>query len=170
MPAATSPARPSTSTAAGTLDHEVVTFVTGVTRDACHCCDQATFRSVNASSSDFLIATRPATRDLSHVVSTYGVFRMKSAIAVFAVTASAFALPAAAQMNMSAFYVGASIGQSKFKNGCSGCDDKDTAWRLLAGYQFHPNFAAELGYHKLGEASGSGATAKATAWELVGLG
>src|SRR5258706_11314843 len=61
------------------------------------------------------------TRDLSHAVSisTHGEL-MKSAIAVFAVTASAFALPAAAQMNMSAFYVGGSLGQSKFKNSCTG--------------------------------------------------
>src|SRR5437763_15883636 len=153
MPAATSPARPSTSTAAGTLDHEVVTFVTGVTRDACHCCDQATFRSVNASSSDFLIATRPATRDLSHVVSTYGVFRMKSAIAVFAVTASAFALPAAAQMNMSAFYVGAGIGQSKAKDWCSGTggtgirDRKRVVdGKSIGGYRVSRNLATEVGY------------------------
>jgi len=105
---------------------------------------------------------------------------MKSAIAVFAVTASAFALPAAAQMNTSAFYVGASIGQSKFKDTCSGlpagvsCDEKDTAWRILGGYQFSRNFAAELGYHNLGEVKASGAgfteTDKATVWELVGVG
>ena len=106
---------------------------------------------------------------------------MKSAIAVFAVTASAFALPAAAQMNMSAFYVGGSIGQSKFKDSCAGiggagvsCDDKDTAWRILGGYQFNRNFAAELGYHNLGEtkasAPGVDAKIKATAWELVGVG
>ena len=105
---------------------------------------------------------------------------MKSAIAVFAVTASAFALPAAAQMNMSAFYVGASVGQSKFKNGCTGvpaglsCDEKDMAWRILGGYQFNRNFAAELGYHNLGEAKASGAGIdvkdKASAWELVAVG
>ncbi len=105
---------------------------------------------------------------------------MKSAIAVFAVTASAFALPAAAQMNMSAFYVGGSLGQSKFKNSCTGlpaglsCDEKDTAWRILAGYQFNPNIAAEFGYHNFGEtkASGGGIDVKdkASAWELVAVG
>src|SRR6266850_2576148 len=78
---------------------------------------------------------------------------MKSAVAVLAITAAAFALPAAAQLNTSAFYVGATIGQSKFKNSCTGlpagfsCDEKDTAWRLLGGYQFTPNIAAEFGYH-----------------------
>ena len=105
---------------------------------------------------------------------------MKSAVAVIGITAAAFALPAAAQMNMSAFYVGASVGQSKFKESCSGlpagvsCDEKDTAWRLLGGYQFNQNFAAELGYHNFGEtkASGGGVTAnvKASAWELVAVG
>jgi OOP family OmpA-OmpF porin len=105
---------------------------------------------------------------------------MKSAIAVFAIATSAFALPAVAQMNMSAFYLGGSVGQSKFKGSCSGlpagvsCDDKDTAWRILGGYQFTPNFAAELGYHNLGETKGSAAgfdfKDKASAWELVAVG
>lgn len=37
-------------------------------------------------------------------------------------------------------------------------DDSDTAWKLFAGYQFHPNFAVELAYLDLGEV-----TAKANA-------
>src|SRR5258708_22564645 len=102
------------------------------------------------------------TRDLSHAVSisTHGEL-MKSAIAVFAVTASAFALPAAAQMNMSAFYVGGSLGQSKFKNSCTGlpaglsCDEKDTPWRILAGYQINPNIAADVRYHNFRQAQAS---------------
>lgn len=104
---------------------------------------------------------------------------MKSArLAVAALAASAFALPAAAQMNMGAFYVGATVGQAEFKDACSGvsvsCDDKDTALRLLAGYQFHRNFAVEVGYHDFGEAKASGGgtnvSIKAHAWELVGVG
>ena len=105
---------------------------------------------------------------------------MKSAVAVLGITAAAFALPAAAQMNMSAFYVGATVGQSKFKDACSGagagvsCDDKDTAWRLLAGYQFNRNLAVELGYHNLGEVKATAGTLsetiKTNAWELVGVG
>ena len=81
----------------------------------------------------------------------------KSTVAVLGLAASVFALPAAAQMNMSAFYVGATLGQSKFKDLCNGvgggisCDNKDTAWRILAGYQFTPNFAAEVGDVTLGE-------------------
>ena len=103
---------------------------------------------------------------------------MKSAVLTAVVAASAFALPAAAQMNMSAFYVGATFGQSDFGScdapaGVS-CDTKDTAWRALAGYQINRNFAAELGYHNLGETKFSGAgidaRAKVNAWELVGIG
>jgi OOP family OmpA-OmpF porin len=105
---------------------------------------------------------------------------MKSAIVVLGLTAAAFALPAAAQMNTSAFYLGATVGQSKFKDGCTGlpagvsCDEKDTAWRILGGYQFSPNFAAEFGYHNLGElkasSPGFSATEKASVWELNGVG
>lgn len=92
---------------------------------------------------------------------------MKSAAVVVGLSAAAFALPAAAQMtsDTSAFYLGASVGQSKIKD-CTGCDDKDTAWRLLGGYQLNRNFSAEVGYHNLGDFGG----AKATAWELVGVG
>jgi OOP family OmpA-OmpF porin len=104
--------------------------------------------------------------------------KMRSILAVITLGASAFALPAAAQMNMSSFYVGATFGQSDFGSceapaGVS-CDTKDTAWRALAGYQFNRNFAAEIGYHNLGEVKFSGAgldaTTKVNAWELVGVG
>jgi OOP family OmpA-OmpF porin len=89
--------------------------------------------------------------------------------------------PAAAQLNMSSVYVGASVGQAKYKNACEGtsfagtsCDDKDTAWRVLAGMQLNRNFAVELGYHNLGEikASGGGVSAsnKVHLGELVAIG
>jgi OOP family OmpA-OmpF porin len=105
---------------------------------------------------------------------------MKSAIAVLGMTASLFAFPAAAQMNMSSAYVGASIGQSERKDACGvmliggSCDEKDTAWRLLGGMQINRNFAAEIGYHNLGEinvtAGAASATSKSSVWELVGIG
>ena len=108
---------------------------------------------------------------------------MKPAIAVLAILGSAFALPAAAQVSMSSTYAGTSVGQADFKDGCQdvtgpgvSCDDKDTAWRIFGGYQFNRNFAAELGYHNLGEIRASnaftGRTAKikASAGELVGVG
>src|SRR3954465_8992758 len=92
---------------------------------------------------------------------------MKSAALVVGLTAAVFALPAAAQMtsDTTGFYVGGSIGQSKIKD-CSGCDDKDTAWRVLGGYQLNRNFSPALGYPNLGE---FGST-KVNAWELVGVG
>jgi opacity protein-like surface antigen len=60
------------------------------------------------------------------------------------------------------FYVGGALGQAKLKDWCSGgsglvaCDDKDTAWKILAGYQFHRNFAAEVQYMDLGTVSATG--------------
>lgn len=84
-----------------------------------------------------------------------------------------FAGPAAAQAGVRNAYVGATIGQAEYKDGCSGlasCDEKDTAWRIIGGYQFNRHFAAELGYHDLGEASASTGAAEGSAWELVGVG
>lgn len=106
----------------------------------------------------------------------------RMSIAILGAAATALALPAAAQNNaLSSVYIGGSVGQSKARDACDNipgtglsCDDKDTAWRLLGGYQFNRYFAAEIGYHDLGkvEASGLGANAdvKANAWELVGIG
>jgi OOP family OmpA-OmpF porin len=57
--------------------------------------------------------------------------------------------------------------------GFTSCDDKDTAWRILGGYQVNRNFAAEFGYHDLGKATFSGpggGDLKANAWELVAIG
>src|SRR5688572_23398817 len=55
------------------------------------------------------------------------------------------------------FYIGANVGQSRFRSSCDGvpvpCDDKDVAWKAYAGYQFHPNFAVEGGYFNLGNTS-----------------
>ena len=76
------------------------------------------------------------------------------------------------------WYVGACIGQSSMDIECGGpvsCDEKDTAWRILGGYQINRNFAVELGYHQLGDAkqSFSGSSGQvnleANAIELVGI-
>jgi OmpA-OmpF porin, OOP family len=90
-----------------------------------------------------------------------------------------------AQMSMSGFYAGVGVGQSHASDACEGasalgfsCDDKDTAWRIFGGYQFHKNFALELGYADLGKAHGSGVVlgtpisvdVKAKAWDLVAVG
>jgi OOP family OmpA-OmpF porin len=103
----------------------------------------------------------------------------KALIAVLGVAVAAFALPASAQMRapaLSSAYVGGSIGQAKFRIDCAAgvtCDTSDTAWRLFAGYQFHPNVAVELGYANLGDVkfSGGGESAKveSSAWDFSAL-
>lgn len=103
----------------------------------------------------------------------------KALVAILGLAVAAFSLPASAQLRapaLSGAYVGGSLGQSKFRTDCpSGatCDTSDTAWRLFAGYQFHPNVAAEVGYANLGDAkfSGGGESAKveASAWDLSAI-
>ena len=97
---------------------------------------------------------------------------MKSMKALLTAAGLAAALvmagPAAAQ-----FYIGATIGQAEFKEGCLGtgeCDDADTAWRILGGYQFNKFFAAELGYYDFGETSSGTTKLEAEAFELVAVG
>jgi OOP family OmpA-OmpF porin len=106
--------------------------------------------------------------------------RIKYAVAVVGLAATAFALPVAAQMkmpNLSSAYIGGGLGQSKFKVDCSGltsCDDKDTSLRFFGGYQFNRNIAAELGYGVLGKAKFSdpfgSAELKINAWDLSAVG
>jgi OmpA-OmpF porin, OOP family len=94
---------------------------------------------------------------------------MKKALAILGLAvALTMAGPAAAQL-----YLGATIGQAEFKEGCLGtgeCDDADTAWRILGGFQFNKFFAVELGYYDFGEASSGAATLEAEAFELVAVG
>jgi OmpA-OmpF porin, OOP family len=90
------------------------------------------------------------------------------------------ATQASAQAQDMGFYIGGAIGQAELKGACDGlpagtsCDDKDSAWKVLGGYQFNRNLAVELGYANLGEASASlaGVTAnvEVTAWDLVAVG
>lgn len=99
----------------------------------------------------------------------------KTFIAIIGVAAAAVALPAAAQMrspSLSSAYLGASVGQGEQKFDCGGgsCDRKDTAWRLFGGYQFHPNFSAELGYATLGTGKFGSADVETNAWDLSALG
>ncbi len=86
-----------------------------------------------------------------------------------------------AQAQEAGWYLGGSIGQSQAKDACSGlagtgisCDDKDTAWKILGGYQVNRYVAAEFGYTDLGKVSASafGLTdeIKTTAWELTAVG
>jgi len=78
------------------------------------------------------------------------------------------------------WYAGLHLGQAQAKDACDGvsgpgisCDDKDTMFRILGGYQFNKNLAVELGYNDLGEVSASGAfsaSIEATVWEAVAVG
>jgi OOP family OmpA-OmpF porin len=87
------------------------------------------------------------------------------------------AAPAVAQDQ--GFYIGATLGQSKAKDGCEdvsgSCDEKDSAWRILGGYQFNKNLAVEFGYTDLGEVSGDETgfgpfSVETTVMELVAVG
>ena len=102
--------------------------------------------------------------------------KTKAVIAALGLAGAALALPAAAQMSMSAVYVGGGIGQSKFKADCGGgldCDKNDTSFRGFVGYQFTRNIAVEGGYTDLGKlkVSGFGTSAdiQVTAWDLSGV-
>lgn len=113
------------------------------------------------------------------------VFALALSGSVAGTTTAAAAPPARAQDL--GFYAGAALGQAKFKDACTGitgagfvggCDDKDTAWKIFGGYQFHRNVGVELGYVDFGEATASGtllglpatAAADAKALELVAVG
>jgi OOP family OmpA-OmpF porin len=103
--------------------------------------------------------------------------KIKAALAIFSITAlGAFSAPVAAQDT--GFYVGGSLGQSKFDGVClsglTSCDEKDNSWKVFGGYQLNRNFAIELGYTDLGQANvrGPGGTAsvEATALEFMAVG
>lgn len=105
----------------------------------------------------------------------------KAILAVLSL-APALAFSASAAAQDAGFYVGGALGQAQVDLDCTGattCDDKDTSWKIFAGYQFNRNFALEVGYVNLGEAVVSGpappfgtASVKfeSTAFELVGIG
>jgi OmpA-OmpF porin, OOP family len=57
------------------------------------------------------------------------------------------------------FYVGGEFGKFDIDS------EDDTAFKILGGYQFHKNFAAEFSYASLFDKSGI----EITAWELVGV-
>jgi OmpA-OmpF porin, OOP family len=113
-------------------------------------------------------------------VPTWEEKRLNTVSTLVAGTLALAAVPALAQSHTNHLYAGASIGQSYVKEWCEGapagvnCDDNDTAWKVFGGYQFHPNFAVELGYTDLGSASLSSGTVRGTvessAFELVGVG
>jgi OmpA-OmpF porin, OOP family len=52
------------------------------------------------------------------------------------------------------FYVGGSIGRTRYSD-TGGGSDNATGGKVFAGYQFHPNFAVEAAYADLGSVGGS---------------
>ena len=88
---------------------------------------------------------------------------------------------AAAAAQDAGFYIGVHIGQAMYRETCDdftgpglSCDDKDSAWKVLGGYQFNKHFAAEIGYVDLGTLTARGPggtlTADVSAFELVAVG
>lgn len=79
--------------------------------------------------------------------------------AVLGLVAAAAAAPAKAQGD-DGIYIGGSVGVSHYYEGCKSflvpCDDRDTAWRIFAGYRFNRYFSLEAAWFDLGEASGDG--------------
>lgn len=97
------------------------------------------------------------------------------------IAASLLAFPALAQSPDTGFYVGGHLGQAEARDSCNdfnapgvSCDDKDTAWRVLGGFQFNRHLAIEGAYTDLGEFTASGpggsVSAEARALELTGIG
>lgn len=85
----------------------------------------------------------------------------KWVIAVFSAAAMAASTGVLAQSAAgTGFYVGADVGNADF-----GSDD-DTAFKLYAGYKFHPNVAVEGGWASLFDKGG----VEATALEVVAVG
>ena len=107
---------------------------------------------------------------------------MSRVLGVLAV-AAAMTVGAPALAQDGRFYLGLALGQSQADIDCAGttaCEDSDTAWKVLGGYQFSRHFALEGGYADLGEVTASvGAfggipaadvSIEATVLELVGVG
>jgi OmpA-OmpF porin, OOP family len=95
--------------------------------------------------------------------------RMMKRLIATAALATLVATPALAQsypgVPDEGFYLGTAIGQAKLKNALDdydragwNTDDKDTAFKLFAGYQFNPNFAVEASYVDFGKFSANAVT------------
>lgn len=85
-------------------------------------------------------------------------------IALALAASATFALPAAAQTSSAdqpGFYAGGGLGWN---------NDSESTFRLFGGYQINRNFAAEFGYHDLGQHNIGGQPLDSDAFELVGVG
>ena len=74
------------------------------------------------------------------------------------------------------FYAGASIGQATIDacGGIASCDDEDTGWKILGGWEFNSNLAFEAAWVDFGEndgsIDGSKVSAEADGWSLAAKG
>ncbi|RFC35897.1 MAG: OmpA-OmpF porin, OOP family [Candidatus Nitrotoga sp. SPKER] len=91
---------------------------------------------------------------------------------------------ATAAFGQPAYYLGGSVGQSKYKDipqGLRNVDDTDTGYKVYGGYQINPNWGVEATYFDLGKFTGNdtafngssvvpvNASAKVQAWGLAGV-
>jgi OOP family OmpA-OmpF porin len=96
----------------------------------------------------------------------------KRLIAALIGAAFAFCAPAAVAQGMQdrGWYLGGHLGQADV----DGLDEDDTSWKIVGGYKFSRNFAAEVGYIDFGKTRISLGSEflelKANAMELVGVG
>jgi len=82
-------------------------------------------------------------------------------VSMLGAAAMAVSAGALAQSTTTGFYIGAEAGNTDV----SGADD-DIGFKLLGGYRFHPNIAAEVGYGMLYDKD----DVEVTALEFVALG
>ena len=69
-------------------------------------------------------------------------------VVILGAVAILFSAGAWSQSRLAGAYVGLDIGNADFG------DDDDTAFKLFGGFQFHPNFGAEVGYGMLADKGG----------------
>src|SRR5690348_15697473 len=80
--------------------------------------------------------------------------KVNKKLAVLAVALTAVSGAAVAAGNDSGFYMGGGVGYSGHDLGCPSeldCSESDVGFKVLAGYQFNPNFALEASYSDLGK-------------------
>lgn len=75
---------------------------------------------------------------------------------IAAIAALMIASSSAFAVEPGALYAGVDIGKTKIDD----WSDRETSYGGFVGYKFHPNFAAEFGYRRLGDAEAFGADIK----------
>ena len=80
---------------------------------------------------------------------------LRSSYSIVLINAALLSTPAISEERP--WYIGFKGGVTQFDDACesaaTSCDDSDYGYGIFSGYQFHKNFAVEIGYSDLGEAS-----------------